>query len=157
MFIPTEKKSSVWRKKIMFCGKCGTDNPDTNKFCKNCGRALRRVEPSDVPAPAVPAPVAATAPPVTTVPSSPGYSTAQSRMEPVPVPGFIGILTQRKYMVAGVICGVASALILPYILGVAAIILGIWAITKKDKLGVIGIIIGSLVIVVNYFYLVIFP
>jgi len=78
-------------------------------------------------------------------------------MEPVPVPGFIGILTQRKYMVAGVICGVASALILPYILGVAAIILGIWAITKKDKLGVIGIIIGSLVIVVNYFYLVIFP
>ncbi|MCX6701555.1 MAG: hypothetical protein NTV68_16810 [Methanomicrobiales archaeon] len=73
------------------------------------------------------------------------------------MPGFIGILTQRKYTVAGIICGVASALILPYILGVVAIILGIWAITKKDKLGVIGIIIGSLVIVVNYFYLVIFP
>ena len=78
-------------------------------------------------------------------------------MEPAPAPGFIGTLQRRKYMTAGIICGVASALILPYILGAAAIILGIWAIYKQDKLGIIGIIIGSLVILVNYFYLVIFP
>ena len=24
----------------MFCGECGTQNPDTNQFCKNCGKPL---------------------------------------------------------------------------------------------------------------------
>ncbi len=60
-------------------------------------------------------------------------------------------------MVASIIFGVASVLFLPYIFGALAIILGIWAISKKDNLGVIGVVIGTLVIVVDYFYLVIFP
>jgi len=43
----------------MFCGQCGTSNPDTNKFCENCGRALIRPRPSGAaPAPAIPFPVA---------------------------------------------------------------------------------------------------
>lgn len=26
----------------MFCTECGTENPDTNKFCRNCGRPLKK-------------------------------------------------------------------------------------------------------------------
>lgn len=164
----------------MFCGKCGTNNPDTNKFCKNCGRALVKPQPLGETAPAAPTPwtpstrepqgynvptpppdpvpTPVPAPQVTPGTTMPGSLAEQSRMEPAPpTPGFTGILKQRKYMVASIICGVVSALILPYVLGAAAIVLGIWAITKKDKLGVIGIIIGALVMIVNYFYLVIFP
>ena len=33
----------------MFCGECGTQNPDTNQFCKNCGKPLRK--PGQAPAP----------------------------------------------------------------------------------------------------------
>ena len=28
----------------MFCNECGTDNPDTNKFCKNCGKPLVKTQ-----------------------------------------------------------------------------------------------------------------
>ena len=36
----------------MFCGECGTENPDTNRFCKNCGKPLKQTRP--VPAPGAP-------------------------------------------------------------------------------------------------------
>jgi uncharacterized membrane protein YvbJ len=26
----------------MFCGECGTQNPETNRFCRNCGKPLKR-------------------------------------------------------------------------------------------------------------------
>ena len=26
----------------MFCGDCGTQNPDTNAFCKNCGKPVKK-------------------------------------------------------------------------------------------------------------------
>jgi len=97
---------------------------------------------------------AAAAPPV----SPPaGSVSAQAPVQSARTGGFIGTLRSRKAMVASIIFGVASALILPYIFGALAILLGVWAVYKKDKLGIIGIIIGSLVIVVDYFYLVIFP
>jgi hypothetical protein len=63
----------------MFCGECGTENPDTNQFCKNCGKPLKKKpqQPDTVPAPAVatitpphhmpPAPVPA-------IPKKPGNS-----------------------------------------------------------------------------------
>ena len=51
----------------------------------------------------------------------------------------------------------ASFLIFPYIFGALAIILGIWTVYKKDQWGVVGIVIGLLVILVDYFYILIFP
>lgn len=45
----------------MFCTECGTNNPDTNHFCKNCGKPLRHAHPVQPPAAPVPGP--ATAPP----------------------------------------------------------------------------------------------
>ncbi len=36
-------------KKIMFCQKCGTKNPDNGKFCRNCGTDLAAVsEPKSI-------------------------------------------------------------------------------------------------------------
>ncbi|HSQ93431.1 MAG TPA: zinc ribbon domain-containing protein, partial [Methanoregula sp.] len=40
----------------MFCGECGTQNPDTNRFCKNCGKELKRQSTAGFPVQAVPAP-----------------------------------------------------------------------------------------------------
>jgi hypothetical protein len=36
----------------MFCGVCGTENPDTNQFCNNCGKPLKKkqLQPEPVPA-----------------------------------------------------------------------------------------------------------
>ena len=131
----------------MFCGECGTQNPETNMFCKNCGKPLKKSLAQNTTQSH--APLAPAAP---YIPPSPSVVTVKT-----PTSGFMGTLKSRKILVASIICGVVSALILPYILGVVAIILGIWAIYKKDKLGVIGIIIGLLVVFVNYFYLIIFP
>lgn len=33
----------------MFCGECGTQNPDTNQFCRNCGKPLPRHQPAVQP------------------------------------------------------------------------------------------------------------
>jgi len=50
----------------MFCGECGTQNPDTNQFCINCGKPLKKnlnVSPVAPPAPAAaPVPVQQAAP-----------------------------------------------------------------------------------------------
>jgi|WetSurMetagenome_2_1015567.scaffolds.fasta_scaffold00820_15 hypothetical protein len=35
----------------MFCGECGAQNPDTNRFCRNCGKPLAtRQQPGAQPA-----------------------------------------------------------------------------------------------------------
>lgn len=72
----------------MFCGKCGAKNPDTNKFCENCGRAFTRPQfPGAAPAPAAPFPVTTPpqAPPVYSAPPPPPpvYSPVQQSNEPV--------------------------------------------------------------------------
>ena len=47
----------------MFCGECGTENPDTNRFCKSCGKPLKqKQEPVPAAAPASPVPAAASSP-----------------------------------------------------------------------------------------------
>ncbi len=136
----------------MFCGECGTQNPDTNTFCKNCGKPLKR-SPAQAMAQGSAPP--ASAPPLAQ--SLPVIAEAQVRTEPAPSSGFFGSLRRRKALVASIVCGVLSALVLPYLLGALAIILGIWVVHKKDLRGFIGILLGSVVILLNYFYLVIFP
>ena len=31
----------------MYCGKCGAENPDTNRFCIGCGIDLSQVPPGE--------------------------------------------------------------------------------------------------------------
>ena len=39
----------------MFCGECGTQNPDTNQFCSNCGKPLKKNLNASPVAPLAPA------------------------------------------------------------------------------------------------------
>ncbi len=133
----------------MFCGECGTENPETNTFCKNCGRALRKPAEAPTTQPAA-APVqqqAATVPVVT--PPVPAAGEKPKRM-------WLGIVS--------IIPAILSLLIYPYLLGIGAVVIGIASIllarkqgTRFPVAGVIGVIIGMLSIIMNMFWLDIFP
>ena len=110
----------------MFCGECGTQNPDTNQFCKNCGKPLARRQaaarsaagtgPAYQPAPVPAAPQSLPAP----APAVPASS--RSRLQPRQQHrsarwNWLGIVSM--------IPGILSSGILPLILGLSAILLGI--------------------------------
>lgn len=61
----------------MFCTECGTENPDTNRFCKNCGRPLKKEHP--VPPPAGPVPGAGA---MHTAPTAPADAAAGAAATP---------------------------------------------------------------------------
>lgn len=46
----------------MFCTECGTDNPDTNRFCRSCGKPLKTARPSPPQAGPAPGPSAVPSP-----------------------------------------------------------------------------------------------
>jgi zinc-ribbon domain len=141
----------------MFCGECGTQNPDTNQFCKNCGKPLARRQ---VPAPGAaqvpayqPAPVPA-APqfsPPAPAPAVP-YQHPVTAATPAAPPGrrwnWLGMIS--------IIPGVLSLGILPLILGLSAILLGIAGTFLFRKStgrigisGIIGIVLGIAAIVIT--------
>jgi hypothetical protein len=124
----------------MFCGECGTDNPDTNKFCKNCGRPLKPVRAGAGPAQAAITPAPAPA-------VSPGA---------IVQPPAEGALKRHKFAIGSIVCGVASFAVLPYIFATIAIILGAVAVWKKDYLGLIGILAAVITIAIDLFYFFIF-
>ncbi len=134
----------------MFCGECGTENPDTNSFCRNCGRALRK-QPAGAPAESGRAP-AAPQPPVAAAPA------------PAPAPA-AGEKPRRTWLgIISLLPAVLSWILYPVLLGMVAVILGIAsiALARKQKTrfpvaGAIAIIIGLLAIIVNIFWLDIFP
>lgn len=144
----------------MFCGDCGTPNPDTNAFCKNCGSALRRPQQAPAPAPhpaAAPAPAAPDAPqPVyyqqpANFPQQPPYVQQQAPQQAATItkqPWSMG----KKIAVISIICGIAAFIIIPYILGFIGIILGAISLTKKYVPGAAGIVISFVAILVNYLY-----
>jgi hypothetical protein len=120
----------------MFCGECGTQNPDTNQFCKECGKPLKKLQAG------VPAPMAA----------------APAIIKPP--------LNNWPFVVAimSVIAGGASWVLYPYPCGILAIILGGIALYKSENkksktaiLGILGIVIGLASIILDIFYLTIFP
>jgi hypothetical protein len=132
----------------MFCGECGTDNPDTNQFCKNCGTSLRKTQPSAAPAPATPAPVAI---------SPPTASINVTAETAVKKPGLGTQIGKRKFSIFSILCAAASFFIYPYILGILAILFAGIALFKKDYLGILGIIIAATSLGLDWFYLDIFP
>jgi len=153
----------------MFCGECGTQNPDTNQFCKNCGKPLKK-KPQVYPASQ---PVAAPLPPAAAPPAQPVYYPPPQPvvMQAPVVPAGTAAPVKpplNKAMLAlgivGVVLGITSWFRYPYILAVLAIILGAVAIIKSEKktgaaaiIGGIAIVIGLACIVVDIFYFTIFP
>jgi hypothetical protein len=151
----------------MFCGECGTQNPDTNQFCKNCGKPLRR--PLQVPAPqpaGVPAPPAVhpQAPPVY-YPPQPAPAQPQGVTAGTTAPA--GPPKSRGLLVLGILsilAGIAAFVLYPYILGALAIVTGggsVYGTRKKTGkiayVAIIGIVIGLAAILVDNFYFVLFP
>jgi hypothetical protein len=152
----------------MFCGECGTQNPDTNQFCKNCGKPLRRPQQAQAP-PQAPAPVIPTAAPqpvytqpVYTPPPA-GYppGAAAPSGPPVKPPLNKGLLVLG---ILGIIAGIVSWFRYPYLLGLLAVVLGGVAIARTENkkgavaiIAIIAILVGLGCIVFDLFYLTILP
>lgn len=168
----------------MFCGECGTQNADTRNFCLNCGKTLRRNQPSpgseepkaaaslmpQQPATGTVMPVqpvkdtvagsqAATSPPVSQKPGgSPLQPAVPAPAKPPLNKGLLGL------GIIGIIIGIASWFLFPYLLGILAIVTGVIAIAKSENrtgavavVAGLAILIGVSCIVVDLFYFTIFP
>jgi len=153
----------------MFCGECGTQNPDTNQFCKNCGKPLRK--PLQAPAAQPAAITVLTAPAPQAQPVY--YPPQPAGIQP---PGVVADapvkppLKKRMLLldILSILVGAVSWFVYPYICGIIAIVLGAVVLNKSRNkkgmgailvaiLGIIGIIIGLASIVVNVFYFSFFP
>lgn len=145
----------------MFCGECGTDNPDTNSFCKNCGRPLKKTQPAAPGAQPAPAPVPVAAP------AQPSYYIPPAgAVQPVPA-GAPGVTETPKRTWLGIVSlipAILSWIFYPVLIGIIAVVLGVASIWLAKKQGtrfpasaVVAIIIGLLAIVMNIFWLDIFP
>jgi len=157
----------------MFCGECGTQNPDTNRFCINCGKPLKKnLNASPV---AHPAPTAATVLPVASKPHNP----PSQQSSPIPLPGMtvpqapatttlpttqLEKSPRNWVAIVSLILALVSWVIYPIIIGFFAMGLGIFSLYTAKKgqskipiIAVIAIIIGLLAIVLNFFWLDIFP
>jgi hypothetical protein len=152
----------------MFCSECGTQNPDTNQFCKNCGNPFRKTLPAQAPPAVVPAQPVNTPSPAQPV----DYSSQPAVMKPVTAaPAGSAVAApagkDNKMLVLGIgsaIVSIISWLVYPYLLGILAIILGGIAGTKSGNkkgkaviIGILGILIGLASIIFNIFYLDLFP
>jgi len=136
----------------MFCGECGTQNPDTNKFCKNCGKPLVRRQPAEQP-PQIPVTSPAVQPaPVPAAAAQPLVATAASAPAPAAVPrrskNWLGFLS--------LLLSILSWVILTGILAIGAILLGIvslvWFRKATGRIGIssiIGIILAFAAIAVT--------
>jgi hypothetical protein len=150
----------------MFCSECGTQNPDTNQFCKNCGNPLKKRQPQAVP----PQPAAAF-PPVAPVYGPQSGGAQQQTTSPQAPPGHslepVTPPTEHALTVAGAIgffISLLSLVIYPYICGILAIVISAAVIFKtRKRLGIgviiafIGLIIGLASIMVDIFYFSLFP
>ncbi len=144
---------------MKFCGECGTENPDTNSFCRNCGNALRKQAAG---APAMAGQAAPAAAPVT--PQAGAQPAVTAVPAPAPAPAASEAPKRTWLGIISLIPAILSWILYPILLGIVAVFFGIASIalarkmgTKFPVAGVIAIIIGLLAIVVNIFWLDIFP
>jgi len=127
----------------MFCNECGTQNPDTNQFCKNCGKPLPRRQPAAQPAtPPAPAPAVPVPQPVTAAAApAPGATPKRKR-------NWLGMVS--------LILALLSWGILTIIVAIVAVLLGILSLClfrkATGRIGIsslIGIVLGIAAIIVT--------
>ena len=135
----------------MFCSECGTQNPDTNQFCRNCGKPLPRRQPAAQPVPGappgspMPAPAIPVPPPVTVAGPA-----------PAPAPGAV-LPRKRNWLgIVSLVLGILSWGILTVIVAIAAILIGIISLIVFRKASgrtgissLIGIVLGIAAIMVS--------
>jgi len=129
----------------MFCGECGAQNPDSNQFCRNCGKPLVRRQPAAQPAaqPAhQPAPVPAA------VPAKPVIQPAAAA-SPAPAPALAAKRRLNWPGFVSLVLGILSWIIYTGIFAIVAILLGIislvWFRKATGRIGIsaiIGIVFG---------------
>jgi hypothetical protein len=143
----------------MFCGECGAQNPDTNQFCRNCGKPLARRQPAGpgaAPAPGYQAaPVPGAAPPVQPAPA-PAVPYQPPAAAAAPAPAAAPKRQWNWLGMVSVIPGILSLGILPVLLGLGAILLGIVGIILFRKStgrigisGIIGMVLGIAAIAIT--------
>jgi hypothetical protein len=124
----------------MFCGECGTQNPDTNQFCKNCGKPLKKGQPAAATGqvPVAPAPPPVIIPATTSV--QPGTGKRKRN--------WTGILS--------LLCGILSWVILTTAIAVVAVAIGVFSLYKTRKVtgkiaysAIAGIIIAVAAVLVS--------
>lgn len=134
----------------MFCGECGTQNPDTNQFCRNCGKPLRQRQAA--------APAAATPTVAAPAPAPGGYVPAPcpAPVTAVPVPGTAPKRGINWLGIVSLILAIVSWGILTGILAFAAIVLGVVSIFLSRKVtgrigitSILGIVIGIAAIIAS--------
>jgi hypothetical protein len=137
------------RGRHMFCSECGTRNPDTNQFCRNCGKPLVKRHPSAQPV-VQPAPVPVTSPPVQPAPAAPApVQVPVAAAPPVQAPAAAMKRTRNWLGVLSLVCGILSWGILTVVLAILAVLLGIVSLVVFRKAtgkigisGIIGILLG---------------
>lgn len=142
----------------MFCGECGAPNPDTNQFCRNCGKPLGRRPPAGQPAvPPVPVSAYPASQPVTQASAVPGQvPPAAAAPAPAPVPATAPKRTWNLLGILSLIPGILSWGILTIILALLAILLGVISLVLFRKAtgrigisSITGIILGITAIIVT--------
>lgn len=156
----------------MFCGECGTENAETRKFCKNCGKPLRSarpaqgVQPAAAPVPPIVAPQPLSAPVAQPPQGSPPPQPLQSP-PPTGTPATTKPPLNKGLLglgIAGLLLALVAWFRYPYICGLLAIVLGILVIARSDNrkgavalVAALAILIGLAAIIVDLFYFMIFP
>jgi uncharacterized membrane protein YvbJ len=141
----------------MFCGECGTENPDINRFCKNCGKPLKKPQQTQQQVTQMTSEPSDYIPPV-------GLSPAVTKQQPVaqPPPQVITTVTQstgkrwpwaKIVAVLSILFGAVSLIVAPYLAGIIGVLLGIFAVREKQKLGFIGIATAVVGMSINFLYI----
>lgn len=132
----------------MFCSECGTQNPDTNQFCKNCGKPLPRQKPA--------AQSAVPPPPVPVTPAPQPVIAAAPAPSPAPAPAAAPKRKRNWLGIVSLVLGILSWVILTVIFAIGAILLGIVGTFLFRKAtgrigisGIIGIVLGIAAIAVK--------
>ena len=142
----------------MFCGECGTENPDINRFCKNCGKPLKKPQPMQQQvAQPTSAPAYYIPPPGPPPPGPAQHPVVQQQAPPVTLPVTPGVSKRwsraKIFALLSILFGAVSLIMAPYIAGIIGVLLGILAVREKQKLGFIGIAIAIIGMAINFLYI----
>lgn len=117
-----------------YCGTCGARHAEADRFCRACGGLLKQSPAYNIG---------------NSVPGAfPGAAPAA-----VPGPHPEQSSVNRALVWGGSLTGIAGFFLLPYIISPLAIALGMAAVARRNKFGMIAIAIGFCAILTNYAYL----
>ena len=112
----------------MFCGNCGHEVQEGRSYCSACGAAVA----ADAP----PAPFSHAPPPHASGPyAPPAWGPPPAGAPPVP---------ENKFSTWAIVLGCIALLVLPIVLGPAALVLAGIALSKKEPRGTVAMVVAVL-------------